>query len=235
MYLEKGLNEIPIPRNLDTVFGSVRKKFAIAFSKIREAINKNPPPLDILKRFLKDGYSHFKAEIAHSDSVDDILDVVNDHCTLININCLEGIVERFDIKEAETYIQAYKDEIKTFCEKTKASLCLNESFKLTKIPPLLKCETAVFVLDWDPTDYTLQDIRDILAESVEGNVEIRHLREGKSIIVTCFFPLSLTTLLIVKAQETLELMKRKGLIQLTVGHCTIYDKRERDKEREVKY
>ena len=111
----------------------------------------------------------------------------------------------------------------------KASLCLHESFKITKIPSFLQCETAVFVLDWDPKGCTLEDIKDLLAESVEGNVEIRDIREGKSIIVTCFFPLSLTTLLIAKAQETLELMKKKGLIQLIVGYCTIYDKYQKDK------
>ena len=95
----------------------------------------------------------------------------------------------------------------------------------------MKCETAIFVSDWDPTGYTLQDIRDIIAESVEGNVEIHYLREGRSIIVTCFFPLSLTmaTSIITRAMETLEEVKKKGLIQLTVSHCTIYDKHQRDK------
>ena len=222
---------IPIPWKLDPIFGSIRKKFAVTFSTIREVINKTPPPLDKLKRFLRDGYSHFKTEIAHSNSVDDVLDVVSEHCTLININCLEGIVKRFDIKEAERYIQTYKDEVKTFCEETKASLCLGENFKVIKTP-LLKCETAIYVLDWDPTDYTLQDIWDILSVSVEGNVEIHDIREGKSIDVTCFFPLSLATLLISKAQQTLESVKKKGLIQLTVGYCTIYDKFQRDKVKD---
>ena len=221
---------VVIPRNLDSVFGSIRKKFAIAFSKIREAINESALPLEKLKRFLADGYSHLKSQIALSNSIDDVLDVVNNHCTLININCLEGIVERFDIKEAEIHIQAYKNVVQLFCEKTKASLCLDESFKVTKTPSLLQCETAVFVLDWDPTGYTLQDIRDIIAESVEGNVEIRDLREGKSIIITCFFPLSLTRILIAKAQKTLESVKKKGLIQLTIGDYPIYD-HKRDKVR----
>ena len=184
-----------------------------------------------MKQFLRDGYSYLKSQIAHSNSIDDVLDVVNDHCTLINISCLEGIVERFDIKEAETHIQAYKDVVQSFCEKTKACLCLEETLKESKSRSLLKCETAVFVLDWDPTNYTLQDIRDIIAESVEENIQIRVIREGNSIIVTCFFPLSLTTLLIARAQETLEMMKEKGLLQLTVAHCTIYDHR-RDKVRD---
>ena len=184
-----------------------------------------------MKQFLRDGYSYLKSQIAHSTSIDDVLDVVNDHCTLINISCLEGIVTRFKIKEAETHIQAYKDVVQSFCEKTKASLCLNETFKENKSHSLLKCETAVFVLNWDPKGCTLEDINVLLAELVEGNVQIRVIREGKSIIVTCFFPLRLTTSIIARAQETLESVKKKGLLQLTVRHCVIYDHR-RDEVRD---
>ena len=185
--------------------------------------------------FFADSYPHLKTEIIHSKSIDDVLNVVRDHCTLINISCLEGIVERFNIKEAETYIQKYKDFVQSFCEKTKACLCLNETFKCSKSHSLLKGETAVFVLDWDPTNYTVQDIRDIIAESVEGNVDICVIRKGKSIIVTCSFPIWLTTSIIVRAQETLESVKKKGLLQLTVGHYTIYDHHIRDKVRDVLY
>ena len=223
--------EIPIPRKFGPIFGSLKREYAIALSNIREAISTTPPPLDKLKRFLRDGYSHLKSQIAHSTSIDDVLDVVNDHCTLINISCLEGIITRFKIKEAETHIQTYKNFVQSFCKETKASLCLNKSFKVTNTPTLLQCETAVFVLNWNPKDCTIEDIEDILSESFERDVEIRYLAKGNSIIVTCFFPLHLTTLLITKAQETLESMKRKGLIQLTVGHCTIYDQR-RDKVRD---
>ena len=182
-----------------------------------------------MKQFLRDGYSYLKSQIAHSNSIDDVLDVVNDHCTLINISCLEGIVEHFDIKEAQTHIKAYKEDVQSFCKETKASLCLEETFNKSKSHSLLKCETAVFVLDWDPKGCTLEDIKDILAESVNGNVQIRVIRENQSISVTCFFPLNLTTSLIARAQETLESMKKRGLIQLTIGYFTIYDKHERDK------
>ena len=231
LIVDNVLKEVRIPRKFGPIFGSIKREYAIAFSNIRKAINKTPPPLDELKRFLRDGYSHLKSQIAHSNSIDDVLDVVNDHCTLINIGCLEGIVKRFELKEAETHIQTYKDVVKSFCKETKASLCLNKSFKVTNTPALLQCETAVFVLNWNPKDCTLEDIEDILSESFERDVEIRYLAKGNSIIVTCFFPLSLTTLLIAKAQETLESLKRRGLLQLTIGHCTIYDHR-RDKVRD---
>ena len=184
-----------------------------------------------MKQFLKDGYSYLKSQIALSTSIDDVLDVVNDHCTLINISCLESIVERFNIKEAQTHIQAYKDIVQSFCKETKAFLCLNEIFKENKSRSLLKCETADFVLNWDPKGYTLEDINVLLAELVDDNVQIRVIKEGKSIIVTCFFPLSLTMSIIARAQEALEELKKKGLLQLTVGYCTIYDHR-RDKVRD---
>ena len=148
---------------------------------------------------------------------------------MTDISCLEGIVERYDIKEAQTHIQTYKDVVHSFCKETKACLCLNETFKENKSHSLLKCETADFLLNWDPTNYTLQDIQDIIAESVEENVQIRVIRKGNSIIVTCFFPLSLTMSIIARAQETLVSVKKKGLIQLTVGYCIIYDKRQSDK------
>ena len=216
---------------MESTFGSIRKEFGIAFSKVREAINKSPPPLDELMCFFADSYPHLKSEITHSKSINDVLNVVRDHCTLIDISCLEGIVERYDIKEAQTHIQTYKNVVQSFCKKTKAVLCLNETFKENKSHSLLKCETADFVLNWDPKCYTLEDINVLLAESVEDNVQIRVIRKGNSIIVTCFFPLNLTMSIISKAQETLELMKEKGLLQLTVGHCTIYDHR-RDKVRD---
>ena len=228
--IDKSLKPIPIPRKFDSVFGSIRQEFGIVFNKIREEINKSPPPLDKLKQFLRDGYSYLKSQIAHSTSIDDVLDVVNDHCTLINITCLEGVVKRFNIEQAEELIKTYKTLVQSFC-KNKIAFFLEETFKERKSHSLLKCETAVFVLDWDPTNYTLQDVRDIIAESVEDNIQIRVIREGKSIIVTCFFPLCLTTSIIARAQETLEIMKEKGLLQLTVGHCTIYDHR-RDKVRD---
>ena len=87
------------------MFGSIWKQFAIAFSSIRDVINKSPPPLDKLKQFLADGYSHLRPQISQSTSIDEILDIVNDQGTLINISCLEDIVEKLHIKEALTQVQ----------------------------------------------------------------------------------------------------------------------------------
>ena len=229
VYSDDVLREVvPIPQNFSSVFGSVRKEFAIFFHNIQEVINVSPPPLEELKRFLKHGYPHLKSQVTHSNSIDDILDLVNNHCTLINISCYDGIVKRFDIKEAETHIRSYKDAIQSFCKETKASLCLGESLKVTTTPSLLRCETIVFVLNWDPMDCTLKDIEEIVSESLSKHVEIRYIQRGRSIVVTCFFPLDLLGPLITTAHEGLELLKKKGLIKLIIAHYIIYDKYKRD-------
>ena len=207
------------------MFGSLKSEFAITFSNVREAINSSPPPLDKLKLFLEDGYPHLESQITCVKSIDEVLTVVRKHCTLINISCLEGIVKRFKIDEAEIHIQKYKKLVQSFCKKTKALLCVNKHFKETKTSCLLKCETATFVLDWDPKVCTLEDINEIISESLEENVDIHYIAKGNSIVVTCFIPFGLTISLIAKAKQTLESVKRRGLIHLTVGHCTIYDHR----------
>ena len=218
-----------IPRKLRPVFGSIKEEFALTFSNIKDAIKENGPPLDELKQFLKDGYSHLESQIVDCDTIDKILDVVNKHCTVIDLSLLNGIVRRFDIKNAKEPIQKYKDKLQLFLKETKASLCLGESFKIKKTP-LLQSETAVFVLNWNPLTCTLEDIEEIVSESLGIDVKIYYVQEGTSIIITCFFPLHLTSLIIMKAQKSLELLKKKGLMKLTIGYCVIFDK-TKDKVR----
>lgn len=215
-----------------TAFEIKRRELDIAFSKIQEAIISNPPPIEELERFLENSHNYLYPQIVDSISINEILTVVRDHCTVIDISCLDGIVKRFNIKNAESHIQKYKDAIQLFCQSTKVSLCLEKMFKVTRTLCLLQCETVVFVLDWDPTNCTLQDIRDIVIKSVEENMQIYVITKDQYISVTCFFPLSLTTSLISKAHETLEFVKTRGLIQLKIGFCTIYDKSKRDKVRD---
>ena len=93
---------------------------------------------------------------------------------------------------------------------------------MTTTPSLLRCETVVFVLNWDPVDCTLEDIEEIVSESLGRNVEIRYIQRGRSIVVSCFFPLDLLGSLIATAHEALELLKKKGLIKLIINHYMVY-------------
>ena len=227
-------SQILIPRSMSSEFTNIRTEFGITFNAIRNIIKNNPPPLDDLKEFLEDCYSPLKPSLDNAKTISDVLTVVRDKCTLIDINYLDAVVKRFDFKAASTHLECYKKTIEHFCQSVSLRLCLEEAFSATKTPPTLKCETVIFVLDWDPDDFTLNDIRTLLSavfERLAKRVTIKIIKEGNSIVVTCTFSLALTGIIIAVALKTVESAKIKGLISLTIGCCVIWKQRERDNVR----
>ena len=220
---------------MQLTFHSMRIEFGATFNKVQDAVKETPVTAEKLKYYLLDCYPDLIPQLSHPsiNTIDSILDIVKEKCTLIDICILEVITKRFDIKEVETYIKAYKDAIDEFCRTVSTRLCLQESLEVTK-SSFLNCETVKFVLEWDPDKTSLADIENLLSvafEQLKKRVKVIVIREKNSIIVTCTFPVSLLGPIIAKAQETLELVKKKGLVKLIIGYDTIYDK---DKEDEVR-
>ena len=147
-------------------FTSIRGEFVKAVFNIRLCINKSQTSAKQVKTLLN-GFPELKPELSNAETMDDILDVVRDKCTLININYLEVVVEQFNIEDAKAYIEAYKDIIDKFSQKVAIKLCLGEHFQIKQSLYPLKCETAKFVLDWNPDNTTLNDVRNILAVSFQ--------------------------------------------------------------------
>ena len=217
-------------------FNSMRVKFGTTFNKIRNVIKETSITSEKLKTFLQDCYPDLTPQLAHPsiNTLDDVLEIVKVKCTLIDIEILKAIADEINVEEVYVHIKAYEDAIEEFCRTVTTRLSLQESLVVSTSSPL-KCETAKFVLEWDPDKTSLTDIKNLLSvafEKLNKRVKVIIVTEGNSIVVTCTFPLSMTTLLITKTQETLESVKRRGLLQLTIGHCTIYDKRQRDKVRD---
>ena len=218
-------------------FNSMRAKFAIFFTKVRDVFNTAQLPADKLKRSLQDYNPHLKSLLIDTNSTDDVLDIVREKCSLIDINCLEVIVDCFNLLEAKKHIEDYKSKLNEFCDNISARLALKETFEVVTTPFPLKCETIEFLLAWEFKDNqalkdALTDVDDILTVSFERlakYVKVNVIVEEQSITVMCTFPFILTTLLIAKAQETLELLKKRGLIKLIIGHCVVFDKDKRDK------
>ena len=216
---------------MSTTFTSIRMKFGIAFYNICKAITQcnNPPSFSEVKMLLQKCFQQIKEIFDNCQSVSDLLDVVQKKCTLINISCIKELVNELKIKDAEAHIQTYEQTIDDFCKNVSVTLCLQETFRVANVPSPLQCETINFVLDWDPDQCTLDDIRDILSMTFEKELSkkvlINVMKQNNSITVTCTFPLSLTAFLVAKAQTTVELVKMKGLIQLTIGHNIILEKK----------
>ena len=163
------------------------------------------------------------------------MEIVEDKCTIINVCCLEAIVDHYNITEGKQCITEFKTAVDKFCKEVKLSVCCKESFKRILSSHHLTCETIEFVLEWEADKYTLSDINHLVTKAFEDTVntiQVRAIKEGNSIIVTCYAPLHMMDILLVTAEDNLGLLKEMGLTKLIFGYYTIYDKHQRDKVRD---
>ena len=216
-------------------FDQMRMKFGTLFFTVAPLIAKDIPSLEDLKTYLRRCFRELRPQLATTESLDDVMDLVQDKCTIINICCLEEIVNQYDITEAKLHITNYNTSVDKFCEKIKADVCCNQNFTISTSSHHLTCETIVFILEWKTDEHTLFDIRGLLSKAFKDmakSVQVRTVNEGNSMIVTCYAPQSLIDLLLMTAKEHLDLLKQLGVIKLTIGYHTIYDKCQRDKVRD---
>ena len=144
--------------------------------------SKIPVSTEELKRFLGRIYPELVPEITHAQSIDAIINIVGGRINIINIAMIEIIVERYDISEAKDLVTQYKKDIQKFTSDMKLRFLLDKKLS----PPIssLTCETIVFVLDWEPSDHSLDDIC-LLLKTAFGNsnrkVVVRSIHNGNSI------------------------------------------------------
>ena len=189
-----------------------------------KVIEKARPKLKNLKELVESCNSELKPKLAECSRVSDVLSLVKEECSLTHFALLEALVKEFNVKEAEKHIEEYKRKLKEFRESTPIALCLKEKFDAMKTHPPLNCETITYVFDWRPDERMLNDITDILSEMSGKFVKIKYIDTGHSIAITCSFPYSLHGVLVARVMENLQLLKDKGLIKLTIGYWTIWEK-----------
>ena len=192
--------------------------------KVCKVIEKARPKLNDLKKLVESCNSDLKPKLAECSKVSNVLSLVQEECSLTHFTLLETLVEEFDVKKAEKYIEEYRGILKEFCKSNPIARCLKEKFDAMKNHPPLNCETITYVFDWRPDKRMLNDITDILSEMSGKFVKIKYIDTGYSIAVTCSFPYSLLGVLITRVMENLQQMKDNGLIKLTIGYWTIWEK-----------
>ena len=202
-----GKKEIYVPRNIINDFTEMRAIFGSTFFKVQAVIEKCDLSIECLREFVEYSYPDLALQLSASKSIKEVLCLVQKKCSLIDIKLLEKLVDEFEqLKEAEQHIKTYKEAIDKFCEKMSTRLCLEQ------FTPL-QCETATFVLDWNPDDHMLNDVKDLLAATFDKlsiiNVKIVVIKEGNSAIVECTFPVHvcLAMLVIVTAFNCFEVNK----------------------------
>ena len=220
-------------------FTAMRAEFGIMLYKIQVVIEKHQPPmLDSLKNsFLGYSYPDIASQLSASKSINDVLSLVQKKCSLTNIELLHKMVVLLELKEAEEHIKDYKKEIEEFCKKTQAHFCLNETFQVSVPHTPLKCEAITFVIDLNPDNFTLEDANNLLSDAFDklsDKVLVVSMKDDKSITILCTFPVHIAMLLIAKAFDNLETLKQRfGLLSLTIGYVTLWNKQNRDEVNKV--
>ena len=217
--------EIHMNKTYESLFDAMRGKFGILRRKIIPILS-NKISFEELKLFLIQCYSELKVELAGVESIDDAMTVVEKHSNIINVAKIEAIVDCYNVTEAKKLVTEYKEEIEKFSSDMKLHLMLNK--KLSTHCSSLACETIKFVLDWEPSDHSLEDIR-LLLEKAFGDlgrrVLVRRISEANSILIICYAPLYLMNALLMKAQANLPVLQEKMLLmQLHIGHYCVYDR-----------
>ncbi|XP_019860107.1 PREDICTED: unconventional myosin-VIIa-like [Amphimedon queenslandica] len=173
---------VPVPKDLLTNFSSMRTCYGRMFYNVSKIIKIQPPPLEEIKELLSCRSIVLRQKAEQCANIPSVLCLIQNECSLTDIELLHSVVEDMKITEATGYIETYRTELKEFCKSLSISLCLNERFASI---PSFQCETVTLVFDWEPEEHVLQDIKDILSKVTsyiilkEAEYKLRHAISSK--------------------------------------------------------
>lgn len=223
--------EVPLSPTLESELDKLRGVYGSMFISVMKKIQeKNISPSE-LKLYLSCSYNELRTEIACLESVENIMMVVNNHCSLTNISCIEQIVNQFEVEDAVSDISTFKEKVNLFCDNTVINVCMHQSFNKYFRKPL-KCETIKFTLDWDQAEKKLSQINILLKKAFElyvKNVHVVAIKPGNSITITCYAPRDLMSILAIKVRGNLDFLQDMGVMSLSIGHYVILDHKAKDK------
>uniref|UniRef100_A0A1X7UJQ6 Death domain-containing protein n=1 Tax=Amphimedon queenslandica TaxID=400682 RepID=A0A1X7UJQ6_AMPQE len=214
-------------------FEAMSGKFCAFIDKMKPILSTNTK-LEELKRFLEQYWPELKSQLQQTQSFDELFKIIEKKCNIVNVAAIETIANRYDLEDGISLASQYIKEIEKFSKEIKLAFTLNKKLSLASNSSLT-CEKIQFLLDWEPSDHLLEDIRRLMKRAFDdlaNEVIVQTIQKANSILIICYAPLYLMNALFLEAQANLPtLLKEVDLIQLTIGHYTLYD---RNKEREMK-
>ena len=137
-------------------FEDMRMKFGSTFLKVKRVFTRMKSVLNIdeVKELISDWFPDLRSQLSYKKTIEEVLNVLKRKCNIVNIRPLENLAFEFNIEDAKPIIKSYKEEAKDFCKSVSVSLCLDEELQVVATPSRLLCETVVFVLNWNPDEYT---------------------------------------------------------------------------------
>ena len=226
-----GVVEVMVHPSYEIEFDRMSNLLGTLIHNIVPLIEAAIPSVDDLKNFVRRCRYHLENQLDKAETFDAVIRVIEKECSIVNVSVLEAIVNNYSIKDAGDMILAYQTHLDEFCENKLTMFCNRQLKRLSS--SLLTCETIKFVLKWNPSEHSLTSIRALLWKTFKDNqVEVVAIKEGNSIIVTCYAPHYLMESLLVTARDNVDMLKEMGLISLTIGYYTVYDEHAIDEVSE---
>ena len=184
---------------------------------------------------LDDGLRDFKTyltklniqdrELENCTSIEDMVKLfITQKNSVLNTAHLKNLLKECHIDSGLKAIREYKEKLNKACEKIKVNKMISKHLRHGM--DTAECETITFIVKWEVTDAVLKDIEQLLElafEELGCEVHVVRCDKGNSIIITCYAPQAIIGLLIFKAQQNLSLLKKKGVMSLKIGYCTLLD------------
>uniref|UniRef100_A0A1X7VPT0 Death domain-containing protein n=1 Tax=Amphimedon queenslandica TaxID=400682 RepID=A0A1X7VPT0_AMPQE len=221
--------QVPVSKGLQVDFKSMRMSYGRMIYHVKKIIEQKSPPLEEMKELISCCSADLKRKAEQCNDLSGILRLIQNECSLTDIELLHSVVEEMNIAEADELIKTYKTKLKEFCKSLSISLCLKERF--ASIPPL-QCVTVTLVFDWKPEEHMLEDIKEILAKASGKLLQINYI-EHSSICVTCSFPFSDVGFTVLRMIESIHILMEQGLKKLTIGNLTLW-RRQDARQKELK-
>ena len=134
----------------------MKATFGNLIETVSPLIEAGIPTLKELIRYLWRCFQNLRPQLTTATSFDDVIEFVQDKCTIINVCCLEAIVDHYKITGAKSHIEEFKTAIDTFCEKIKTDISLKQNFKIASLSQHLTCETIELCWSGRPTKTQLE-------------------------------------------------------------------------------
>ena len=214
--------QVPVSKGLQVDFRSMRMSYGRMIYNVGKIIKRISPPLEEIKELISCCSADLRQKAEQCTDISSLLRLIQNECSLTDIELLHSVVEEMEITEAARHIESYRTELKEFCKSLSISLCLKERFASISH---LQCQTVILVFDWEPEDHTLEDIKEVIAKVSGKLLKINYI-EHTSISVTCSFPFSDVGFTVLRMIENIHILMGQGLKKLTIGNLTLWRRQD---------
>ena len=227
LYLFLGTPVLPISPTYESKFDELMFQFGSFMESIRGHLMECIPSAEELKTYVGRCNRDLKPQMSSCETINDILSIIEEKCTIINVVKMEKIAEKYKCKKALDQIADYNDAVSEFCNEIRLNICCGLSLSLRHTSQPLICERIRFVLQWEPEDHTFSEIRGIIwkaFEDISKEILVISADRDQSVSVICYIPHTLIDLAVLKAKQNLDLLKEMDVVSLSVGYFPIIEK-----------